>query len=315
MTNLNKRLIDFAQAVSEKVRSILRKTNELEQRIQEISLTAGPPGQDGTPGRDGIDGATFTPSVSQAGELTWSNNKELPNPPNVNIKGSKGDPGETGATFKPNVNSSGVLSWTNDKGLPNPPNVNIKGSKGDPGETGATFKPNVNSSGVLSWTNDKGLPNPPNINIKGPRGPAGYEGEISNSYNGNRRNIPVSEYAVGELYNYVYESLQAQPERVWAGNVNSGDITLSKNVLGKTVIVLMQHGQSHTLTDNNLVEVVSFNAFNIENKNSGDISFTSVIWYHSWTDVRQLRFDISASGTTMRVSSAGGRYLKEVYII
>lgn len=39
-----------------------------------------------------------------------------------------------GATFKPAVSSSGDLSWTNDKGLPNPNSVNIKGAPGDPGD-------------------------------------------------------------------------------------------------------------------------------------------------------------------------------------
>lgn len=36
-----------------------------------------------------------------------------------------------GATFTPSVSSDGVLSWTNDKGKPNPASVNIKGPKGD----------------------------------------------------------------------------------------------------------------------------------------------------------------------------------------
>lgn len=36
-----------------------------------------------------------------------------------------------GATFTPSVSSDGVLSWTNDKGKTNPANVNIKGPKGD----------------------------------------------------------------------------------------------------------------------------------------------------------------------------------------
>lgn len=36
-----------------------------------------------------------------------------------------------GATFTPSVSSEGVLSWTNDKGKTNPASVNIKGPKGD----------------------------------------------------------------------------------------------------------------------------------------------------------------------------------------
>ena len=36
-------------------------------------------------------------------------------------------PGKDGATFTPSVSTDGVISWTNDKGLPNPPSVNIEG--------------------------------------------------------------------------------------------------------------------------------------------------------------------------------------------
>lgn len=36
-----------------------------------------------------FDGATFTPHVSESGDLSWSNNKNLSNPETVNIKGDK----------------------------------------------------------------------------------------------------------------------------------------------------------------------------------------------------------------------------------
>lgn len=51
----------------------------------------------------------------------------------ITIKGEKGDPGDDGATFTPNVSDEGILSWTNDKGLPNPDPVNIKGPPGEGG--------------------------------------------------------------------------------------------------------------------------------------------------------------------------------------
>lgn len=50
--------------------------------------------------------------------------------------GGSGADGEDGATFTPSVSSDGVLSWTNDKGLTNPDPVNIKGPQGDKGEPG-----------------------------------------------------------------------------------------------------------------------------------------------------------------------------------
>lgn len=44
-----------------------------------------------------FDGATFIPAVSASGNLSWSNDKGLPNPGSVNIKGA---PGEDGNDFK-----------------------------------------------------------------------------------------------------------------------------------------------------------------------------------------------------------------------
>ena len=53
----------------------------------------GPPGPAGSQGAPGEDGATFTPSVSEDGTLSWSNDKGLPNPEPVNIQGPPGEPG------------------------------------------------------------------------------------------------------------------------------------------------------------------------------------------------------------------------------
>ena len=44
--------------------------------------------------------------------------------------------GQNGATFIPSVSAEGVIYWTNDRDLPNPPPVNIKGEKGDKGDKG-----------------------------------------------------------------------------------------------------------------------------------------------------------------------------------
>ena len=44
--------------------------------------------------------------------------------------------GQSGATFYPDVSADGTISWTNDRGLPNPKPVNIKGEKGDKGDKG-----------------------------------------------------------------------------------------------------------------------------------------------------------------------------------
>nr|DAG48106.1 MAG TPA: collagen triple helix repeat protein [Caudoviricetes sp.] len=57
----------------------------------------GAPGKAGTNGKDGADGAdgtTFTPSVSAAGDLSWTNDGGKANPAPVNIKGPQGAPGK-----------------------------------------------------------------------------------------------------------------------------------------------------------------------------------------------------------------------------
>lgn len=56
----------------------------------------GPQGLQGNQGPKGDPGAYFTPSVDSSGNLSWTNNGNLNNPPTVNIKGPKGDKGEQG---------------------------------------------------------------------------------------------------------------------------------------------------------------------------------------------------------------------------
>ena len=52
-----------------------------------------------------------------------------------NQTGGSGGAGENGATFTPSVSPEGVISWTNDRELPNPEPVNIKGEQGPAGST------------------------------------------------------------------------------------------------------------------------------------------------------------------------------------
>lgn len=58
----------------------------------------GIPGKDGIDGKDGESGATFIPTVSEEGIISWENNKGLPNPPSVNIKGPPGENGTGGSS-------------------------------------------------------------------------------------------------------------------------------------------------------------------------------------------------------------------------
>lgn len=86
-------------------------------------VSAGPPGQDGK------DGVTFTPSVSETGVLSWTNNGGLENPASMSIRGpsgSKGPQGEQGPK-----GDKGDKGDTGEAGPQGP-----KGDKGDKGDTG-----------------------------------------------------------------------------------------------------------------------------------------------------------------------------------
>ena len=71
----------------------------------------GPPGATGPAGPAGPQGAT-------------------------GAQGKTGATGAKGVTFTPAVSSAGVISWTNDGGLENPSSVSIKGPQGAAGATG-----------------------------------------------------------------------------------------------------------------------------------------------------------------------------------
>ena len=162
----------------------------------------GAPGKDGTNGANGKDGVTFTPSVSDAGLLSWTNDGGKTNPKSVNIKGPKGDAGADGVTPTIGSNSNWFIGTT-DTGKPSrgekgdPGDTGPQGPKGDPGadgkdggtgpqgpqgnpgvdgKDGTTFTPSVSASGDLSWTNDGGKDNPATVNLKGPKGDTGPQG-------------------------------------------------------------------------------------------------------------------------------------------
>ena len=60
--------------------------------------------------------------------LIWRNHGQL--------QGPQGERGADGVSFIPSVSATGNLSWTNDGGLENPPMLNIMGPAGHDGETG-----------------------------------------------------------------------------------------------------------------------------------------------------------------------------------
>ena len=190
-------LFEDMQAATTAANAAVARAEALSQEFEDAlsgGILQGPPGPQGAPGADGADGAdgqngaTFTPSLSAEGILSWTNDQGLQNPAAVSIRGPEGPAGATGAagadgvTFTPSLSAAGVLSFSNDGDLPNPDPVNLTGPQGAPGadgadgQNGATFTPSLSAEGVLSWTNDQGLQNPAAVSIRGPEGPAGAQG-------------------------------------------------------------------------------------------------------------------------------------------
>lgn len=85
----------------------------------------GDKGDMGTQGPVGATGATFTPSVDDSGNISWSNDAGLPNPETRNIRGPKGDKGDKGDT--------GATGPQGPQGIQG--EIGPQGPKGEPGET------------------------------------------------------------------------------------------------------------------------------------------------------------------------------------
>ena len=54
--------------------------------------------------------------------------------------------GENGATFYPDVSEEGILSWTNDRELPNPPPVKVRGEDGTDGVSVISVRQTITSN-------------------------------------------------------------------------------------------------------------------------------------------------------------------------
>ena len=144
-------------------------------------------GNKGLPGKDGINGengATFTPSVDNEGNLSWTNDGNLDNPETKNIKGPKGDKGDTGPRgedFKyEDFTTEQLEALKGPQGEQGP-----AGPKGDKGEAFtyadfteeqlAALKGPKGDTGEQGPKGDKGDTGEPGV--KGEPGPKGDAGE------------------------------------------------------------------------------------------------------------------------------------------
>lgn len=82
-------------------------------------------------GGAGADAVKYTPqSLTEAQKAQARSN--------IGVTSGGGGAGKPGTTFTPSVSAAGVISWTNDGGLENPTPVNIKGPQGETGAKGET---------------------------------------------------------------------------------------------------------------------------------------------------------------------------------
>lgn len=96
-------------------------------KIADASLSGGEVDLSGYATKDELNAKANTSDLSSV--ATSGDYNDLINKPTVTN-------GEDGATFTPTIDESGNLSWTNNKGLTNPTTVNIKGATGEKGEKG-----------------------------------------------------------------------------------------------------------------------------------------------------------------------------------
>jgi hypothetical protein len=162
-------------------------------------------------------GATFSPKFNSG-----------------NSGGSGG--GENGATFYPSVTENGDLSWSNDKGLENPAPVNIKGPKGDTPEKGVDYfdgtsvtVSNVSTSSADGGSNVVTFSDGKTLTVKnGSKGSKGDKGDApvkGTDYftEADKAEIVadvVAEVTENEIPDYVVEEAEATIAKVFShGNI------------------------------------------------------------------------------------------------
>lgn len=101
-TELEQGLNEVAQqGVSTIVETYTEKTTELEEKIASGEYN----------------GATFTPNVDNDGNISWSNDKDLPNPETKNIRGPQGEQGPVGPAGAVRVLVVDELPATGEEGV------------------------------------------------------------------------------------------------------------------------------------------------------------------------------------------------------
>ena len=115
--------------------------------------TNGSNGTNGKDGEDGRGIASATINSNGELVLTYTDNTTDNLGVVVGEDGQDATGGANGVTFTPSVDNDGNLSWTNDGGLTNPTTVNIKGPQGEQGIQGEKGeKGDTGTQGLLGWS-------------------------------------------------------------------------------------------------------------------------------------------------------------------
>ena len=139
---------------------------------QNVGKLQGAKGEDGAPGAAGESGATFIPSVSAAGVISWSNDKGLTNPGSVSIKGPQGDKGDPGAKGeKGDKGADGAPGAQGEPGTAATISVGIV-STGEPGTDAAVTNAGTSAAAVLNFVIPRG-----DKGDQGTKGDTGATGE------------------------------------------------------------------------------------------------------------------------------------------
>lgn len=173
----------------------------------------------------GKNGVNFFPTVDEEGNLSWTNDQDLPNPETVNIKGPQGDKGEQGI--------QGIQGEKGDTGE--------QGIQGPTGATGATGpqgpKGDKGDQGIQGPKGDKG-----DQGIQGPTGPQGPKGDTGDKGEPGADGVIGKDGAPGKsAYEYAKEAGYTGTEEEFAetlanpGSGSDADIPTDEETLNLLV--------------------------------------------------------------------------------
>lgn len=101
----------------------IKDNNNNWTEVPTIKGTAGQTGATGQPGADGYSPSASVEKVGDTATITITDKTGTTTA--TIQDGTNGTNGSDGATFTPSVSSAGVISWTNDGGKTNPQSVDL----------------------------------------------------------------------------------------------------------------------------------------------------------------------------------------------